>query len=245
MKDITISTYQWIENQVDVYFQFIKVIHKKQSGEILLYKHKGNGRYIIVKKLKGEFLAYERLLDIKQENLPVIYEVVYESGNSIILEEYIEGMPISFYLETKTFSLKEMSKLAIQICDGLYALHKNRIIHRDIKPENVMMMPNGTAKIIDFDVAKIHKPYVEKDTKMLGTIGYAAPEQYGEKQSTEKTDIYALGVLMNVMLTGKHPSSRHVEGRVGNIIEKCIMVVPDKRYNSVLEVKEKLKKLVY
>lgn len=87
--------------------------------------------------------------------------------------------------------------------------------------------------------------YSEKDTRTVGTIGYAAPEQYGEAQSDARTDIYGLGIMMNVMLTGKHPVNEMAAGKMGNIIEKCIMVNPNKRYKNVMEVKEKLNKLHY
>ena len=75
---------------------------------------------------------------------------------------------------------------------------------------------------------------------MLGTTGFAAPEQYGLSQSDARTDIYSLGVLMNVMLTGEHPSKHLPEGRMGRIIEHCTRVNPAKRYKNVLHLMEAL-----
>ena len=161
----------------------------------------------------------------------------------MILEEFIPGITIAERLEQETLSERYVKEIISQVCDGLYALHLNQIIHRDIKPENILVMKNREVKIMDFDAAKIYKMYSQKDTRTVGTIGYAAPEQYGEAQSDERTDIYGLGILMNVMLTGKHPVNEMAIGKIGNIIEKCIMVNPNKRYKHVMEVKEKLNKL--
>lgn len=182
---------------------------------------------------------------MKQKSLPLIYEVCHNEEETIILEEFIPGITIAERLEQETLSESYVKEIISQVCDGLYALHLNQIIHRDIKPENIMVMKNRKMKIIDFDAAKIHKIYSEKDTRTVGTIGYAAPEQYGEAQSDERTDIYGLGIMMNVMLTGKHPVNEMATGKIGNIIEKCIMVNPSKRYKDVMEVKEKLNKLYY
>ncbi len=73
---------------------------------------------------------------------------------------------------------------------------------------------------------------------MLGTTGFAAPEQYGLSQSDVRTDIYALGVLINVMLTGEHPSRRLAEGRMGRVVQRCTQVNPEKRYKDVLHLME-------
>ena len=94
--------------------------------------------------------------------------------------------------------------------------------------------------MIDFDAARIFKNENENDTRILGTTGYAAPEQYGISQSDERADIYALGVLLNIMLTGKHPSKELAAGRMGRIIQKCTMMNPKKRYKSVLYLMESL-----
>lgn len=237
--------HQWLKENLKKYYIFVKVLKEKESGQIALYKNKQLDTYIIVKKLKGIYPAYERLAELKEKHLPLIYEVSCNEDETIILEEFVQGITVAELLENETISGKRVKEIAMQVCDGLYALHSNQIIHRDIKPENIMLMENGQVKIIDFDTAKIYKLYSEKDTRTVGTIGYAAPEQYGEAQSDARTDIYALGIMMNVMLTGKHPVNEMAQGKIGSIIEKCIMVNPKKRYKDVLEVKEKLNKLNY
>lgn len=237
--------YQWLMDNLNEYYIFVKVLKKKAYGEVLLYKHKQYGTYMIVKKLRGMYPAYERLSDIKHKNLPIIYEACSNEDETLILEEYVQGMTVAEMLEQETIPERNIREITCQMCDGLYALHTNQIIHRDIKPENVMITDHGEVKLIDFDAARIYKLYSVQDTRIVGTIGYAAPEQYGESQSDERTDIYGLGIMMNVMLTGKHPVNAMASGKMGKIIEKCIMVNPDKRYKNVMEVKERIKKLRY
>ncbi len=124
---------------------------------MLLYKHKQSGNYVVVKKLKGIYPAYERLLGVKQEHLPLIYEVCRNEEETIILEEFIPGITIAERLEQETLSESYVREIISQVCDGLYAMHLNQIIHRDIKPENIIVMKNREVKIIDFDAAKIYK----------------------------------------------------------------------------------------
>ena len=93
-------------------------------------------------------------------------------------------------------------------------------------------------KLIDFDASRFFKKGQSKDTVIIGTAGYAAPEQLGFAQSDERTDIFALGVLMNVMLTGEHPTNKLYKGKLRKVIEKCIQLDPQKRYKNVEELKK-------
>ena len=234
--------YKWLDDSIKECYQFIRMLKQKETGDILLLRNKNTSQYVVVRKLRGYYPAYQRLVNIKQNNLAMIYEYVFNGTDSIIVEEYVDGLPISFLLEQRLFQEAETKNIVYQVCEGLIALHENQIVYRDIKPDNIMVLRDGTVKLIDFDISKIYRQQGEKDTTVLGTVGYAAPEQYGEAQSDKRTDIYAVGVLMNEMLTGEHPSKQIAKGRMGAIIEKCIMVVPEKRYSSVIELREKLKK---
>ena len=188
--------------------------------------------------------------DLNLSMVPKIYEtgtIEYEGTETLyIIEQKVKGTELRKVLESgKRFSLEEAVTFLEQGLEFIACIENKGIVHRDIKPENIIVMKNREVKIIDFDAAKIYKMYSQKDTRTVGTIGYAAPEQYGEAQSDARTDIYGLGIMMNVMLTGKHPVNEMATGKIGNIIEKCIMVNPSKRYRDVMEVKEKLNKLRY
>ena len=167
--------------------------------------------------------------------------------NSIVLEEYILGDTLAMLLQSGPLSAGKVKDIALQICRGLHVLHSLGWIHRDIKPENVMIRGDG-AVLIDFDAARYchsgknaaGESNRNQDTRILGTVGYAPPEQYGISETDYRADIYAMGVLMNEMLTGEHPSQTLAGGRWGRIISRCTMIQPDRRYNSVEELMEAL-----
>jgi serine/threonine protein kinase len=101
-------------------------------------------------------------------------------------------------------------------------------------------MRGSEAILIDFDASRMQKPGQQTDTIVLGTTGYAAPEQFGLSQTDGRADIYALGVVINVMLTGEHPSHRLAEGRMGRIVRRCTMTNPNQRYRDILRLMEDL-----
>ena len=109
------------------------------------------------------------------------------------------------------------------------------IVHRDIKPSNIVITMDQDIYLLDMNVAKWYKPDEKEDTKLFASQYYAAPEQfgYGFSASSEKTDVYALGVILNEMITGKLPKEQKAKGPVWNIIEKCISLDPENRYTVV------------
>lgn len=108
-----------------------------------------------------------------------------------------------------------------------------------MKPESVILR-GSDAVLIDFDATRLHKAESSADTQILGTTGFAAPEQYGLDQSDLRADIYSLGILINVMLTGEHPSKKQAGGRLDWVVERCTYVNPDKRYQTGLWLMEEL-----
>ena len=108
-------------------------------------------------------------------------------------------------------------------------------VHRDIKPENIILR-GSDAVLIDFDASRLCKAENTTDTQIMGTTGYAAPEQYGFSQTDARADIYALGILLNEMLTKQHPSRQLAEGKFRPIIEKCTRINADQRYTTATEL---------
>ena len=109
------------------------------------------------------------------------------------------------------------------------------IIHRDVKPENVIVEMSGRVVLIDLNASRIESN-ASKDTVIMGTVGYASPEQLGLVQTDARADIYALGVLYNVMLTDQHPSVTIASGKAGRIVRKCTAVNPNERYQTATEL---------
>ena len=208
-------------------------------GSVRLIRHNVSGKQFILRRFQGNGEVYRRLLDFSCSHLPLIYEAVEQEGENLVIEEFVQGDTLDFLLADTLFTSQETRKIVKQLCQGLWVLHSMAAVHRDIKPENVILRGND-AVLIDFDAARLHKPQAEADTHILGTTGFAAPEQYGLGQSDTRTDIYSLGVLMNVMLTGQHPSKKLAEGRMGRVIQRCTQVNPAKRYKNVLHLMEAL-----
>ena len=137
------------------------------------------------------------------------------------MEEYVEGDNLATLLSEARFTPSEARRIVSQLCSALWILHSMGIV-------------------IDFDASRVFKNEESRDTQVLGTTGYAAPEQYGIAQTDERADLYSLGVLLNILLTGKHPSRELAPGHLGRIVQKCTMVNPKKRFKNVLYLMEAL-----
>ena len=171
--------------------------------------------------------------------LPRIEEVAEQDGQVAVLEEYVQGDTLTFLLEGGVLSWPEARRVTEDVCAALWVLHSLGAVHRDVKDSNVILR-GDQAVLIDFDAARIYKDESESDTQVLGTTGFAAPEQYGIFQSDERADIFSLGVLLNIMLTGKHPSREMAAGKMGRIVRKCTMTAPEQRYQSARALMEVL-----
>ena len=150
------------------------------------------------------------LATLTHPNLPSIYDYFTEEGRYYLVMSFIEGGTLDDYIQTKGGSLpaEKVLQIGIQLATVLSFLHTRKppIIFRDLKPSNVMRTPDGQIYLIDFGIARHFKHGKVKDTTILGSPGYAAPEQYGRSQTSPHTDIYGLGALLHYLLTGIDPS---------------------------------------
>ena len=232
----------WLENVLSEQYKIVKVLKKNDKKEILLLENKDNHIRVVCRKYfeKIQSDVYKILTKISSPNLLEVYDVQEEENKTIILEEYVDGISVAELLVDEKYTPYGMKRVIEQVCDGVGTLHKNSIIHRDLKPENILIDSKGYVKVIDYDASKIYRKEKGEDTILLGTAGYAAPEQYGIVQSDTRTDIYALGVLINVMLTGEHPSKKMCTSKYKRVVEKCTKINPSDRYQSVYELKKHL-----
>lgn len=212
--------HNWLESVLKEEYQFIRRLRNTDKTKIVVLEHKTLHKRIIKRTFTGNAEVYLKLLMLKHRNMPEIYEVTEHNGKVTVLEEYIEGVTLFELLQDELYTEKAVRALVSELCNVLSLLHTHNIVHRDIKPENIMIDDAHTVKLIDFDSARIYKPYYPRDTEYLGTVGYAAPEQYDESATDTRADIFSLGVLMNVMLTGKNPSVQLYQGKLQKVIEK-------------------------
>lgn len=230
----------WFQRTLDEEYQLVKVLKRSDDGDVFQLRHKELGRDIIRINHTGSADVYNLLKRYAHRNIARIYEV-HTSGSSVtVLEEYIDGMTVGEVLQTGLYTENGVRKIAAQLCDALEFVHSIGIVHRDIKPENIIITSDGTVKLIDWNAARIHKKYISSDTTTMGTTGYAAPEQYGITQSDARADIYSVGILMNVMLTGEHPSKKMCTGSLAKVIKKCTDIQPDRRYQTAAELRKQI-----
>ncbi len=183
---------------------------------------------------------YGFLLGFMHKCIPTVYDVYDTDDGQLVLEEFISGVTVGEILKTGKYTYDGAKAVLSEICSALGFLHENGFVHRDIKPSNIMITASGSCKLLDFDASRAFDKNKEADTDVLGTVGYAPPEQYGITQSDARSDIYALGVLLNVMLTGNHPSECIAPGKAGRIVRRCTQINPDERYSDIEEFKRSL-----
>jgi serine/threonine protein kinase len=221
---------EYIEKVLQVY-ALVAVLSEKNGCKVLRLRNKENGKSLVLRSLPHSLETYHKLQNIRCENLPEIYDVLELDDCQIVLEEYIDGITAAQVMETGKYQTRGARNVLFGVCDALTVLHKRGIVHRDVKPENVMIADDGRVVLIDFNASRVESN-ANKDTVIMGTVGYASPEQLGLSQTDARTDLYAAGVLYNVMLTGQHPSVAIAPGRAGRIVRKCTAVNPDERYQT-------------
>lgn len=229
---------QYIDRLLTLY-RPVAVLSQKNDCQVLRLRNQKNGKDLVLRSFPKRLDAYEVLCGIRCENLPEIYDAMDMEDGQIVFEEFIDGITVAQVMETGKYHYRGAKKVLMGICNALAVLHEREIIHRDVKPENVMVDQNGRVLLLDLNASR-KESQAGKDTVIMGTVGYAAPEQLGLSQSDARADIYAAGVLLNVMLTGKHPTERFAPGRAGRIIRKCTALNPDDRYQTALKLWETL-----
>lgn len=183
-------------------------------------------------------ISQELFRRIRDVSCPYLERLVEQSADEIgayFISEYVEGIPAS----ERAFSEKEAVKLLLELCAAIKALHKAGVIHRDIKPSNIICGNDGHIRLIDFDSARLRVEFQSRDTEILGTGGYAAPEQYGFMQTDDRSDIYAFGVTMEEIL-GENTD----KPKFRRIIRRCTQFDPDRRYRDISAVGRAIKRAV-
>lgn len=224
------------EFRLSEYYDYGKLAKKEH---IHLVRHKATGKICVKKKLESMQKEVQEFRCTNPcEYFPKVYEIIEDEKNVILIEEYVEGMNLEEYMMGEPLEEENAVKIAIQIAQGLKSLHDYRpmIIYRDLKPENIMITPEGKVKLIDFDISRKYQEGKLRDTELLGTVGYAAPEQFGYFQTDNRTDIFAFGLVFNYMLTGKFSAHCVTKGKYGKLIQKCIALDPADRFQRIDEV---------
>lgn len=230
-----------------VYLAMDKNLNKQWAVKEIRKHGSGKNAEIIVNSLLAEANLMKRL---DHPSLPRIVDIIDNGKTIYVIMDYIEGESLDKVLKAEgPQSEEDVINWAKQLCDALSYLHAqkpNPIIYRDMKPANVMLKPEGNIKIIDFGIAREYKEESLADTTVLGTKGYAPPEQY-VGQTSPRSDIYALGMTMHHLLTGIDPRTEtpyapvrqwnpELSEGIEAIIEKCVQTAEENRYQSCAEL---------
>ena len=207
----------------------IKEDERKKITEV--YYPETHNRYIQRRMHDDKREIYQTLKNIKHPNIPKIYNIEFDS-DTVVTEEYVDGTKLSTLIENGTkFTKSEIKSITKQLVSAMAELHKFNIIHRDIKPDNIIIDKSNHLWLIDYDIARMWREEIRRDTEAMGTFGYAPIEQYGMMPTDFKTDIYAFGVtLMQVLECSEK------RGRLYKIAEKCKRLDPAQRYQSAQKI---------
>lgn len=229
-----------------VYLAMDNRLNKQWAVKEIKKQGKNKNDEIVVNSLLAEANLMKRL---DHPALPRIVDIIDNGITIYVIMDYIEGESLDKIL--KSFGVQPEETVigwAKQLCDALSYLHSQKppIIYRDMKPANVMLKPEGNIKIIDFGIAREYKEQNLSDTTVLGTRGYAPPEQYSG-QTDARSDIFALGMTMHQLLTGVDPRNGEPYAPVRQwnpelsegielIIDKCVEPAAENRYQSCADL---------
>ena len=234
-----------------------------------------NGNPIAVKVLKEEFLDNEELVRrfkneskaisiLSHPNIVKVYDVSVTDKLQYIVMEYVDGITLKEYLKQRGGALtwKETVHFATQVLSALQHAHSKGIIHRDVKPQNIMLLADGSIKMMDFGIARFSRAQSQTvSDKAIGSVHYISPEQAKGDRTDARTDIYSVGVMLYEMLSGQLPFdgdgavsiaimqisdkakplaqvAPNVPEGLRQITEKAMEKDPDKRYQSAQEMLE-------
>jgi len=279
------------------HYEILRRLGAGGSGVVYLANDTLLQRPVVLKILRNGQLSAEQMRStvlrearlasaIEHPNVCGIYEVGESGGEAYIVMQYVPGQSLDALIARGPASLQLVLSVGIQIADGLQAAHALGIFHRDLKPQNVMLTDGGLAKILDFGMARRLRPEdatfdpsqpgIAKDAAIAatytargGTIRYMAPEQFVTGQSSVQSDVWALGVILYELASGRHPFVRPddedfqairsiqfsepedlskivpgISTELKSVIASCLEKNPGERYASAAEVREALKTIM-
>lgn len=217
------DTYELVDTLKSSAQGFVVVVYDKRAKRLCMMKQ----------RTLNSLPIYQTLKELNNPHVPQIYRLFERDGKLIVIEEHIDGQTLEELLIYRQVDEALTEKILLQLCAALNVLHEKNIIHRDLKPSNIMLTEKNSVKLIDFGIARFFKPESTADTELMGTRGYAPPEQFGLfdfGQTDRRSDIYALGITIRNLLGADY------DGRLKKILDKCTALEPAQRYQSAKEL---------
>lgn len=230
-------------------YEIISCIQKSRWSSSYIAVDKKSQRKVFLKIGDTDFIGNEaHMLDlIKGKGIPEAYECFEQDGISYLFRSYIDGENLHEYIiDNGSLSLEKTVQIGINVCEILSRMHEKKlpIIHRDIKSENIVITPNGEIYLVDFGISREYDFNASRDTQIMGTPSAAPPEQFGYCQTDERSDVYAVGVLLNELATGSVKiNANALPHKLSAIVKRCTEFAPEKRYKNASECRKALLKI--
>lgn len=234
-------------------YRIVRVIGKGGMGTVYQAEHARLGNVVAIKEVhppaktpteSKEWLERSEqeaklLVNLHHPNLPKVTDAFVDGDAFYLVMEFIEGKTLETVLEEggkKGLPVAQVLGCALQLSDVLAYLHSQipPIIFRDLKPANIMLEKNGRIRLIDFGIARRFDPSANRDTALLGSVGYSPPEQFGRHQTDTRSDIYSFGATLHSLLTGHDPANSpfkfepasklnpNIPENLAQLIERCV-----------------------
>jgi Tol biopolymer transport system component/predicted Ser/Thr protein kinase len=267
------------------HYEITSLIGKGGMGEVYQARDRKLGRDVAIKVLPGEFARdHDRIARFQREakllaslnhpNIASIHGLEESDGTHFLVMELIDGETLANRIKAGPLPIEEALKLALQIAEALEAAHEKGVIHRDLKPANIKVTPDGKVKVLDFGLAKAfagdpadmnlsNSPTLSDAATMqgviLGTSAYMPPEQAKGKTVDKRADIWAFGVVLFEMLTGRplftgetvsetlasviksepdwQSLPQNLHPRIRFLLERCLKKDPKNRYSGISDAR--------
>jgi serine/threonine-protein kinase len=286
-----------MKRRIIEHYEILRKLGAGGSGVVYLANDTQLQRPVVLKMLRAGTLTPEQMRStvlrearmssaIEHPNVCAIYEVGESGNEGFIAMQYVPGQSLDKLIDRGPSNLQLVLSVGIQIADGLQAAHMLGIFHRDLKPQNVMLTDGGLVKILDFGLARRLAPEdmqfdpaktgLAKDVSLAatytargGTIRYMAPEQFVTGHSSVQSDLWALGIILYELVSGRHPFARPdaedfqvirgiqfldppdlseivpgISPELKSVIATCLEKTPAARYASAAELREALKTIM-
>lgn len=217
-------------------FKFIRSLNGDNT--VVLAENLKTSEYAVLREVNEKSLdIFKKISTRPHENVENVQKIIRAKNGYIAVCGYCKGSTLRNIMDTDPTLLKvSIVQISRQICDAAYHLYKLGLVHRDITPGNIIVDFGSCEEkvhttLIDFDISRTHYGNKDHDTSLFGTVGYAAPEQYGFEETDFRTDIYAAGrVILDMLTCCDYPEE--LQDQWKKVIEKCTEYSPDNRYKS-------------
>jgi eukaryotic-like serine/threonine-protein kinase len=192
-------------------YEVLDVIGRGGMGVVYKATDPHIGRFVAIKMITGGdlerfYVEAKSTGKLQCPNIVTVYDMGDQDGNPYLVMEYLEGVSLESILASgRPMSLLEKLRVMIDVCNGLSYAHQRNVIHRDIKPGNIMVLNDGTAKIVDFGIARVGDRRMTKTDQVIGSLHYMSPEQIQDRPLDAGSDIFSTGVVLYQLLTGALP----------------------------------------